>query len=64
MPDGVAKDGVIHGLTNVLIPPKKIGSSYEQYQGEELSVEDLKERLDQFVNDAGESIQEPNRHDL
>jgi uncharacterized surface protein with fasciclin (FAS1) repeats len=42
--DGLAKDGVIQGLTNVLIPPKTPGAA--AYQGEELTVADLKARLD------------------
>ena len=47
--DGVAKDGVIHVLSSVLIPPKKIGSVMQQWDGEELSEEDLMERLEPFV---------------
>lgn len=44
MQDGLAKDGVIQGLANVLIPPKTPGAT--DYQGEELTVADLKERLE------------------
>jgi hypothetical protein len=47
--DGVAKDGVIHVLSSVLIPPKKIGGVLVQYNGEELTEEDLIERLEPFV---------------
>ncbi|MCJ1476094.1 hypothetical protein MMC13_004759 [Lambiella insularis] len=47
--DGVAKDGVIHVVPNVLIPPKKIGGVMQQWEGEELSEEDLQERLEPFV---------------
>ena len=47
--DGIAKDGVVHLVTSVLIPPKKIGSVMHQWDGEELSEEDLKERLEPFV---------------
>lgn len=51
IPDGVAKDGVIHVLTDVLIPPKKVGGSSAEYQGQDLTVEDLKERLAGYVQD-------------
>ena len=54
--DGVAKDGVIHSLNNVLIPPKKIGGELVEWDGEELEEEDLKERLEPFVD--GESDKE------
>ncbi|KAF2098028.1 FAS1 domain-containing protein, partial [Rhizodiscina lignyota] len=49
--DGIAKDGVIHVPSDVLIPPKKLRSAEEvdEYQGGEISVDDLKERLDPFV---------------
>lgn len=48
--DGVAKDGVIHVVPNVLIPPKKIGSVMQQWEGEELTEEELQERLEPFVD--------------
>jgi len=44
--DGIAKDGVIHVVGNVLIPPKTPGGMI--YQGEEMSVEDFKERFSCF----------------
>lgn len=47
--DGIAKDGVIQVVNAVLIPPKTPGS--KQYSGEELSVEDLKDRLDVYVEE-------------
>lgn len=47
--DGVAKDGVVHVVGNVLIPPKKVGGVMQQWEGEELSEEDLIERLDPLV---------------
>ncbi|KAF2199654.1 FAS1 domain-containing protein [Delitschia confertaspora ATCC 74209] len=47
--DGVAKDGVIQVVSDVLIPPKKMGSELVHWKGEELSVEELKERLDPIV---------------
>lgn len=48
--DIVAQDGVIHSLSSVLIPPKKLGGAEEEaWDGNEMSVEDLKERLEPFV---------------
>ena len=50
MPDGITKDGVLHVVSNVIIPPKKLGSGeLSMYKGEELTIEDLKERLEPFV---------------
>jgi uncharacterized surface protein with fasciclin (FAS1) repeats len=46
--DGIAKDGVIHVVSNVLIPPKTPGGV--MYQGEDLTVEDLMKRLDSFID--------------
>ena len=49
-PDGIAKDGVIHVVGFVIVPPKRLGGGELQaYDGEELTVEDLKERLEPFV---------------
>jgi hypothetical protein len=42
--DGVARDGVIHVVGNVLIPPKTPGAFVEEEEGE-MEVEELKERL-------------------
>lgn len=49
--DGIAEDGVVHVMGDVIIPPKKLGSSGEVsfWQGGELTVEDLMERLEPFV---------------
>lgn len=53
--DGLAKDGVIQVVSNVLIPPKPAaGAEMEYWHGEEMSVEDLKERLDPYVVDEDE----------
>ncbi|PQE07217.1 fasciclin domain family protein [Rutstroemia sp. NJR-2017a BVV2] len=52
--DGIAKDGVIHVLSSVLIPPKTPGG--EMWAGEELEVDDLKERLSSFVDENEELI--------
>ena len=47
--DGVASDGVIQVVSNVLIPPKTSGGEQSFWKGEELEVEDLKERLQPLV---------------
>jgi len=41
--DGIAKDGVIHVVSSVLIPPKTPGGS--AWAGEELTLEDFKSRF-------------------
>jgi uncharacterized surface protein with fasciclin (FAS1) repeats len=48
--DGIAEDGVIQTTRDVLIPPKQLGGAeVEHWDGSELTVEDLKERLEPFV---------------
>ncbi|KAF2212152.1 hypothetical protein CERZMDRAFT_106088 [Cercospora zeae-maydis SCOH1-5] len=48
--DGIADDGVIQVTRDVLIPPKQLGGAeVEHWDGSELTVEDLKERLEPFV---------------
>lgn len=50
--DGIAKDGVIQIISDVLIPPKAPGGpgAVAQYwNGEEMDVEEFKERLGPFV---------------
>lgn len=47
--DGIAKDGVIQAVGNVLIPPKKVGGDDVAYTGEDITVEDLMERLEAHV---------------
>ncbi|KAK3713780.1 hypothetical protein LTR37_008266 [Vermiconidia calcicola] len=47
--DAVTKDGVIQVMTDVIVPPKKLGNDLHYWTGEEMSVEDLKERLEPFV---------------
>ncbi|KAF2773694.1 FAS1 domain-containing protein [Teratosphaeria nubilosa] len=51
--DGIAEDGVIHVVSNVIIPPKNVGGpdsdEAQHWEGEELSVEELVERLEPFV---------------
>lgn len=47
--DGIAADGVIQVVSDVLIPPKRIDRTVQHWQGEELSVDDLKERLEPLI---------------
>lgn len=48
--DGIAEDGVVHVLSNVLIPPKQLGNgAEEQWTDGELTVEELQSRLEPFV---------------
>jgi uncharacterized surface protein with fasciclin (FAS1) repeats len=47
--DGVASDGVIQVVSDVLIPPKNAGGEQIFWKGEEMDVEDFKERLAPFV---------------
>lgn len=48
--DGIARDGVVHVISNILIPPKNIGGVQEQWHGEGLSEEDLMERLEPYID--------------
>lgn len=45
--DGIAKDGVIHVVSSLLIPPKTPGGA--QYMGEEMTVEEFKDRFDDYI---------------
>ncbi|KAL9100466.1 MAG: hypothetical protein Q9163_004156 [Psora crenata] len=47
--DGIAADGVIHVVSNVLIPPKSVGGIMQQWEGEELDIGDLRERLEPYT---------------
>lgn len=47
--NGIAKDGVIQVVSNVLIPPKQINGMEEMWHGQELTEEELIERLEPFV---------------
>ncbi|KAF1835776.1 FAS1 domain-containing protein [Decorospora gaudefroyi] len=48
--DGVASDGVIQVVSDVLLPPKNAAGGEQVYwEGEEIEVEDLKERLEPYV---------------
>lgn len=50
--DGVAKNGVIHVPGRVPIPPHKHKADYD---GGEIDVEELKERLSEYVDNGGKS---------
>ncbi|CAJ2504250.1 Uu.00g116440.m01.CDS01 [Anthostomella pinea] len=57
--DGVAKDGVVQVVNSVLIPPHKHHQHEDAWKGdesEEISVEELMERLQPFVESEGESV--------
>ena len=62
--DGIVKDGVIHQLNSVLIPPKKPGESAAEHDHKEMTVEDLKERLEAFVKEDGVEAEPEEKHDL
>ena len=47
--DGIVADGVIQVVNNVLIPPKSVGDIMTEWQGEDLSVEDFKQRFEPYV---------------
>jgi uncharacterized surface protein with fasciclin (FAS1) repeats len=49
--DGIAKDGVIHVVRSLLIPPKTPGGA--QYAGEDMSVEEFMDRFDCCVMRVG-----------
>lgn len=48
--DGIAKDGVLHVVSSVLIPPKTPGGVSEEVEGE-MDLEEFKGRLIPFVED-------------
>jgi uncharacterized surface protein with fasciclin (FAS1) repeats len=49
--DGVASDGVIQVVSDVIVPPRNAADGEVFWMGEEMSVEDLKERLAPFVEE-------------
>ena len=53
--DGITYDGVIHIVSNVLIPPKSVGGMMQEWNGEEVEVEDLVERFAMADEDEEES---------
>jgi len=57
--DGIAKDGVIQIVSDVLIPPKAPGgpgAAVQHWGGEEMSVEEFMERLGPFVQENEEEM--------
>ncbi|CAM1508845.1 Fc.00g025840.m01.CDS01 [Cosmosporella sp. VM-42] len=49
--DGVAKNGVVQVVQEVPIPPCRKGSEQSEHRSGEIEVEDLKQRLDAFIDD-------------
>lgn len=49
--DGVASDGVIQVVSDVLIPPKNSQGAEAFWKGEEMSLEEFKKRLEPFVRE-------------
>lgn len=47
--DGIARDGVIQVVGDVLIPPKHVGGMEQEWQGQDMSEEELMERLEPYV---------------
>lgn len=47
--DAIAKNGVIHLPSSVLIPPHKHDKKNSENFGEDISVEELMERLEDYV---------------
>ncbi|PNS14850.1 Periostin [Sphaceloma murrayae] len=50
--DGIARDGVIHVVGDVLVPPKKFPpgmTETDEYEGGEICVEELKRRLEPYL---------------
>ncbi|KAL4970529.1 fasciclin domain-containing protein [Aspergillus stella-maris] len=52
--DVVGKDGVIHVLDRVLIPPRRLGGFVVEEDNEEMELEELVERLEPFVEENGD----------
>ena len=55
--DGVADDGVVQVLERVLVPPHG-GGKGDDYEGGEISVEELKKRLEPYLKGEGEGGRE------
>jgi len=60
--DGIAQDGVIQVPRSVLIPPRHPHGA--AYQGEDLTVEDLMERLEPYIEEEEEVVQRNTWFDL
>jgi uncharacterized surface protein with fasciclin (FAS1) repeats len=52
--DGIAKDGVIHVVESILVPP--MNPRDPPWHGEEMSLEDFKERFDGYTGDCEERL--------
>ena len=48
--DVLGRDGNVHIVDEVLVPPRKVAAEWDEWN-EELTVEDLKERLAGWVDD-------------
>ena len=48
--NGAARDGVIHAVSDVLIPPKQVGGVEQQWDGKEISADELEARLAPYVD--------------
>ncbi|EAW07403.1 fasciclin domain-containing protein [Aspergillus clavatus NRRL 1] len=61
--DALAKDGTVHVVDHVLIPPRKVDGSAPNWTGhdDELTVEDLKSRLGDWLDEEQEQQQEKQR---
>ena len=49
--DGVASNGVIHVVSDVLIPPKQLNGADEEQYDQELTLEEFKERLEPYLQE-------------
>lgn len=49
--DGIARDGVIHVVSSVLIPPRKVGGKEVVVEEGEMDLEDFKQRLIPYFED-------------
>lgn len=49
--DGVASNGVIHVVSDVLIPPKQLNGASEEQDDQEMTLEEFKERLEPYVQE-------------
>ena len=56
--DGIAKDGVIQVPSDILIPPRRTAgsSAVEYWNGEELDLEDFKQRFEPFLEDVEREV--------
>ncbi|KAH6628441.1 fasciclin domain protein [Chaetomium tenue] len=62
--DGVADDGVIQVIGRVLIPPHKHHDGHGGVEKEDMSVEELKERLEPYLEESEQSREQEDMEDL